>query len=152
LYQSLVFIFFFHFQAWDRWKGGNISELISPTLTEAPHRQVERCIHVVLLYVQENPTDRPIMSDVIAFLTTASIILPEPKQPAYFNVRVTERGLESSEFDGSSCSINEYKNSALLCSEFHCLVYIGKNYIICRPSLKIIKIMNIYHAYTNLIF
>jgi hypothetical protein len=100
-------IFFFHFQAWDRWKGGNISELISPTLTEAPQRQVERCIQVGLLCVQENPADRPVMSDVVAFLTTASVILPEPKQPANFNVRVTENGMGSSKCDGSSCSIND---------------------------------------------
>ncbi|XP_078149162.1 cysteine-rich receptor-like protein kinase 19 isoform X2 [Carex rostrata] len=87
--------------AWDRWKEGNIAELISPVLTEAPHRQIiEKCIHVALLCVQENPANRPTMSDVIKFLTTASIILPEPKQPAYFNVRVTEQGVEP------SCSIN----------------------------------------------
>ncbi|XP_078176372.1 cysteine-rich receptor-like protein kinase 8 [Carex rostrata] len=93
--------------AWDRWKGRNIAELISLVLTEAPHRQIERCIHVSLLCVQENPADRPTMSDVIVFLTTASITLPEPKQPAYFNVRITEKGVESSDFFGSSCSIND---------------------------------------------
>ncbi|XP_078175351.1 cysteine-rich receptor-like protein kinase 10 [Carex rostrata] len=87
--------------AWDRWKGGNIAELISPVLTEVPYRQIERCIHVALLCVQENPADRPTMSDVIVFLTTASIILPDPKQPAYFNVRVTEKGVLE------SCSIND---------------------------------------------
>ncbi|XP_078166072.1 cysteine-rich receptor-like protein kinase 10 isoform X2 [Carex rostrata] len=92
--------------AWDRWKGGKFSELICPTLTEVSQRQIERCIHVALLCVQEKPVDRPIMSDVIIFLTTESIILPEPKQPAYFNVRVTEEAVESSDFDGSSCSIN----------------------------------------------
>ncbi|XP_078150663.1 G-type lectin S-receptor-like serine/threonine-protein kinase At4g03230 isoform X2 [Carex rostrata] len=92
--------------AWYKWKGGNIPELICPTLTEVPQRQPERCIHVGLLCVQENPTDRPIMSDVIVFLTTESIILPEPKQPAYFNMRVKEEAVDPSNFNGSACSIN----------------------------------------------
>ncbi|KAJ3705346.1 hypothetical protein LUZ61_009051 [Rhynchospora tenuis] len=94
--------------AWDRWKEGRFLELICPTLTEDPQRQVERCIHiaVALLCVQENLADRPTMSDVITFLTTASIVLPEPKQPAYFNVRVPDKAEESSDLDGSSCSIN----------------------------------------------
>ncbi|XP_078161365.1 cysteine-rich receptor-like protein kinase 15 [Carex rostrata] len=76
--------------AWVRWKDGSFLDLICPTLTLVPQRQTKRCIHVALLCVQENPVDRPIMSDVIVFLTTETIILPEPKQPAYFNVRVTE--------------------------------------------------------------
>ncbi|KAJ4813167.1 receptor kinase 1 [Rhynchospora pubera] len=93
--------------AWDKWKEGKFFDLICPTLTEVPsQRQIERCIHIALLCVQENPADRPTMSDVITFLTTASIVLPEPKQPAYFNVRVTEKAEESSDLDGSSCSIN----------------------------------------------
>ncbi|KAF3336599.1 G-type lectin S-receptor-like serine/threonine-protein kinase [Carex littledalei] len=92
--------------AWDRWKGGNIPELICPTLTEVSQRQAERFIHVGLLCVQENPSDRPIMSDVSVFLTTESIILPEPKQPAYFNLRVTEEAVDPFNFNGSACSIN----------------------------------------------
>jgi hypothetical protein len=94
------------FQAWDRWKQGQISELISPSLIEASRKQIERCIHVALLCAQENPIDRPIISDVITFLSTENIILPEPKQPAYFNIRVTENVFESSYFYGSSRSIN----------------------------------------------
>ncbi|KAJ3705348.1 hypothetical protein LUZ61_009053 [Rhynchospora tenuis] len=92
--------------AWDRWKEGRFFELICPILTEVSQRQIERCIHVALLCVQENPADRPTMSDVIMFLTNENIVLPEPKQPAYFNVRVTDKAEESSDLDGSSCSIN----------------------------------------------
>ncbi|KAJ4801363.1 cysteine-rich RECEPTOR-like kinase [Rhynchospora pubera] len=93
--------------AWDRWNDGKYSELISPTLIEAPQVQIERCIHVALLCVQENPADRPTMSDVIVFLSTESIILPKPKQPAYFNVRVSKKMVESSDFDGSTSSVND---------------------------------------------
>ncbi|KAJ3705344.1 hypothetical protein LUZ61_009049 [Rhynchospora tenuis] len=93
--------------AWDRWNDEKCFELISSALIEAPQVQIERCIHVALLCVQENPADRPTMSDVIVFLSTESIILPKPKQPAYFNVRVTKKMVESSDFDGSSCSVND---------------------------------------------
>ncbi|XP_078180582.1 G-type lectin S-receptor-like serine/threonine-protein kinase B120 [Carex rostrata] len=94
--------------AWDRWKEGKAFELISPVLTEAPQRQVERCIHVALLCVQENPVDRPIMSDVIAFLSSPTIVIPDPNQPAYFNVRVNSRSIAdvSTDFEGSSRSMN----------------------------------------------
>ncbi|KAJ3670471.1 hypothetical protein LUZ60_010795 [Juncus effusus] len=87
--------------AWDRWKEGERFELIDPSLTEACQSQIERCIHVALLCVQENPVDRPNMSDVNAFLSMESIILPDPKQPAYFNVRIEEKTVRSSEFNGS---------------------------------------------------
>ncbi|KAJ3670469.1 hypothetical protein LUZ60_010793 [Juncus effusus] len=93
--------------AWDRWKEGKWFELIDPSLTGTCQSQIERCIHVALLCVQENPADRSNMSDVIAFLSMESIILPEPKQPAYFNIRITEKSVRSSEFNGSSCSIND---------------------------------------------
>ncbi|XP_078180584.1 cysteine-rich receptor-like protein kinase 10 isoform X2 [Carex rostrata] len=86
--------------AWHRWKEGQITELISPALTEESKEKIERCIHVALLCVQENPHDRPIISDVITFLTTENIILPQPKQPAYFNIRISENVF------GSSRSIN----------------------------------------------
>ncbi|KAJ3680374.1 hypothetical protein LUZ60_016652 [Juncus effusus] len=87
-------------------KEGKWFELIDPSLTDACQSQIERCIHVALLCVQENPADRSSMSDVIAFLSMESIILPEPKQPAYFNIRITEKSVQSSEFNDSSCSIN----------------------------------------------
>lgn len=61
---------------------------------------------MALLCVQENPIDRPTISDVIVFLSTENIILPDPKQPAYFNIRVTENVFESSSFYASSRSVN----------------------------------------------
>ncbi|KAJ4801349.1 cysteine-rich RECEPTOR-like kinase [Rhynchospora pubera] len=92
--------------AWDRWKEGQISELISSTLTEAPEKQIERCIQVALLCVQENPIDRPIIADAINYLSSENVTLPEPKPPAYFNIRVAENEFESSYFYGSSRSVN----------------------------------------------
>ncbi|KAJ4745555.1 cysteine-rich RECEPTOR-like kinase [Rhynchospora pubera] len=95
--------------AYDRWKEGKVYELVSPVLTDAQQEQVNRCIHVALLCVQENPVDRPIMSDVIAYLSSTSLVLPEPNQPAYFNVRVNSRTSFtdiSTDFEASSRSVN----------------------------------------------
>jgi hypothetical protein len=49
------------------------------------------------------------MSDVIAFLNSTSIMLPEPNHPAYFNVRVnsmTSFSDISTDLEGSSRTIN----------------------------------------------
>ena len=52
--------------------------------------EMMRCINIALLCVQENATDRPSMSDVVAMLSSKSVTLPEPKHPGYFHVRVAK--------------------------------------------------------------
>lgn len=42
--------------------------------------ELERCIQVALLCVQENAGDRPTMSDVVSMLGSDAGILPKPKQ------------------------------------------------------------------------
>jgi hypothetical protein len=49
---------------------------------------MERHVHVALLCVQESADDRPAMDEVVRMLSSGDgAVLPEPKQPAYFNVR-----------------------------------------------------------------
>lgn len=45
--------------------------------------EVTRCIHIALLCVQENPTDRPTLSTIILMLTSNTITLPVPHQPGF---------------------------------------------------------------------
>ena len=45
--------------------------------------EIVRCIHIGLLCVQENPQDRPTMSNVVALLGSELIALPKPKHPAF---------------------------------------------------------------------
>lgn len=45
--------------------------------------ELMKCIIVGLLCVQEDPDDRPNMSNVVAMLTSDISTLPEPKQPAF---------------------------------------------------------------------
>ena len=55
---------------------------------EEYHFTMERYVHVALLCVQESAEDRPAMDEVVKMLSSGEgAVLPEPKQPAYFNVR-----------------------------------------------------------------
>ncbi|OAY70087.1 G-type lectin S-receptor-like serine/threonine-protein kinase B120, partial [Ananas comosus] len=85
--------------AWEVWKGGKWSELIDPSLDgRSETYEVVRCIHLALMCVQENAADRPTMSDVIAMLSSDSTSLPDPKQPAYFNMRIKDEAEMASDF------------------------------------------------------
>ena len=66
--------------------------------------QMMRCINIALLCVQENAVDRPTMGDVVSMLSSEIMILDEPKQPAYINVRV---GNEEASTAPESYSIND---------------------------------------------
>ena len=43
-----------------------------------------RCIHIGLLCVQEDPADRPTMASVVLMLSSFSITLNLPSQPAFY--------------------------------------------------------------------
>ncbi|XP_062014792.1 uncharacterized protein LOC133731435 [Rosa rugosa] len=71
--------------AWNLWKDGKEVEFIEPCLMESsPTKEILRCMHIGLLCVQEDPEERPTMSDVVVLLGSDSIELPEPKKPAIF--------------------------------------------------------------------
>jgi hypothetical protein len=63
-----------------------------------------RCINIALLCVQENAADRPTMADVVSMLGSQTTVLGEPKQPAYYNVRV---GNQETSIVTESYSIND---------------------------------------------
>ncbi|KAK7271908.1 hypothetical protein RJT34_28178 [Clitoria ternatea] len=81
--------------AWQLWNEGRALELIAPTLSGLKsNKEVLRCIHIGLLCVQDQATDRPTMIDIVSFLSNDTIQLPQPKQPAFFiNVVVEESEL-----------------------------------------------------------
>ncbi|KAL6870927.1 hypothetical protein ACP4OV_014775 [Aristida adscensionis] len=75
--------------AWQLWKEGKWHELVDTSLViEHCSSELFKCINIALLCVQENAIDRPTMSDVTTMLSTVDANLPEPKHPAYYNVRV----------------------------------------------------------------
>jgi hypothetical protein len=71
-----------------------------------PAMEVMKCVQVALLCVQDSADDRPNMSDVIAMLGSEGLTLPEPRQPAYFNVRISSLAVSSSSFGESYCMGN----------------------------------------------
>ncbi|KAJ0097419.1 hypothetical protein Patl1_27483 [Pistacia atlantica] len=78
--------------AWRLWREGTPLKLMDQTLGNVfPRDEVTRCIHIGLLCVQEDPTDRPIMATVLLMLNSFSIALPLPKRPAFSVHRTTEQ-------------------------------------------------------------
>jgi hypothetical protein len=57
---------------------------VDPAIRLGATTEIMRCIHIGLLCVQENVVDRPTMASVILMLTSYSITLQVPSQPAFF--------------------------------------------------------------------
>ena len=74
------------------WKEGKALDLMDQTIRETCNAdEFLRCVNVGLLCVQEDPSDRPTMSNVVFMLGSETATLPTPKQPAY----VVRRSLSS---------------------------------------------------------
>jgi len=93
-------------QAYQLWQDGKWHELVDPALgDDLPVSEVTRCVQVALLCVQDSADDRPNMSEVVAMLGSEGVTMPEPRQPAYYNVRITSLAVSSDSFGESSCRI-----------------------------------------------
>uniref|UniRef100_A0A0E0ECG8 non-specific serine/threonine protein kinase n=1 Tax=Oryza meridionalis TaxID=40149 RepID=A0A0E0ECG8_9ORYZ len=93
--------------AYQLWQEGQWHELVDQALGEDfPAMEVMKCVQVALLCVQDSADDRPNMSDVIAMLGSEGLTMPEPRQPAYFNVRISSLAVSSSSFGESYCMSN----------------------------------------------
>ncbi|KAJ1291304.1 hypothetical protein BS78_02G306700 [Paspalum vaginatum] len=77
---------------WRHWTEGTIVEMIDDSLgSNYSETEVIKCIHIGLLCLQQNPVDRPTMSDVMVTLNgDATTSLPPADRPTFF-------------LDGSSC-------------------------------------------------
>ncbi|KAJ4976545.1 hypothetical protein NE237_001651 [Protea cynaroides] len=70
--------------AWRKWKDGEALELMDQNLRgNCPMTEVIRCIHIGLLCVQKNVSDRPTMASVVLMLNSYSTTLPLPSSPAF---------------------------------------------------------------------
>ncbi|XP_016458628.2 G-type lectin S-receptor-like serine/threonine-protein kinase At4g03230 isoform X2 [Nicotiana tabacum] len=70
--------------AWKLWIDDNAIQLIEKSLLEPCNRdEVVKCINVALLCVQEDPNNRPNISDVIVMLGGDGMSLPRPNRPAF---------------------------------------------------------------------
>ncbi|KAL5197259.1 hypothetical protein ABZP36_000771 [Zizania latifolia] len=72
---------------WRKWEEGHIAEVIDHFLgRNYPEAEVLKCINIGLLCIQQNPADRPTMTDVVVLLNSdATNTLPVPvARPTFF--------------------------------------------------------------------
>ncbi|XP_027082141.2 G-type lectin S-receptor-like serine/threonine-protein kinase At4g27290 [Coffea arabica] len=98
--------------AWDLWIHNRALELLDPSLGSPPAVAVLRCINIGLLCVQENPNDRPTMSNVVSMLCNEVVALPPPKQPAFVARRNVIKA-NSTSSNAQSVSVNGLTFSSL---------------------------------------
>ncbi|KAB5534149.1 hypothetical protein DKX38_017235 [Salix brachista] len=97
--------------AWRNWREGTAQDIIDPVLSSSSATEMMRCIHIGLLCVQENATDRPTMASVVFMLSNSSLTLQIPSQPAFFMSNQSDMssslGQNSRVIDQSSLSESE---------------------------------------------
>lgn len=59
--------------------------------------EIYNCIHIGLVCVHEDPTNRPPMSSVVGLLTSDSMTLPNPTNPGFFVRRVVVESNQSAD-------------------------------------------------------
>ncbi|KAJ4729939.1 Receptor-like kinase [Melia azedarach] len=78
--------------AWRLWQKDQASDIMDQKVRESSKtNEILRCINVGLLCVQEDPNDRPTMSNIVIMLGSEPVALPVPKRPAF----VVRRGPSS---------------------------------------------------------
>uniref|UniRef100_A0A803MG13 non-specific serine/threonine protein kinase n=1 Tax=Chenopodium quinoa TaxID=63459 RepID=A0A803MG13_CHEQI len=89
--------------AWKLWNEDRGLELMDSKLNESCFpSEVLKCIHIGLLCVQEDPSDRPTMSTAVHMLSGENASLPLAKQPAFMNRKpLSENASSSSAMDSS---------------------------------------------------
>ncbi|KOM49466.1 hypothetical protein LR48_Vigan08g029300 [Vigna angularis] len=100
--------------AWRIWYEGKCLELMDPILEKSfIGSEVQRCIQIGLLCVQEDARDRPTMSDVVVMLVSDTVAIPKPKHPAFSVGRMaSEKG--SPYRSSNNLSINDITSSITL--------------------------------------
>ncbi|GLT54803.1 hypothetical protein SLA2020_279700 [Shorea laevis] len=100
-------------QAWRHWRHGTSLELLDPSLRGCYSRnEVDKCIHIGLLCVQENLAERPTMASIVVMLSNYSVTLPPPQRPGFFLHSRTEsnapsNGLEAYESTNMSMPLSQ---------------------------------------------
>lgn len=74
-----------YLQVWKNWNANTPLDVMDPVLlaTSLMHYEIKRCTHIALLCIEENATDRPTMTQVVAMLSNCVTELKRPSQPAF---------------------------------------------------------------------
>lgn len=79
------------------WKEDKAMNLVEQSISEnCSLEDVVKCVIVGLLCVQEDPSERPTMSNVVFMLGSETATLPTPKQPAFVVRRCTSTSSRAS--------------------------------------------------------
>ncbi|TMW90085.1 hypothetical protein EJD97_016217 [Solanum chilense] len=74
--------------AWRLWMEDRALDMMDQTIVDTfEDKEVIKCVNVALLCVQEDPGDRPTMSNVVVMLGGESMTLPRPSQPHFITRR-----------------------------------------------------------------
>ncbi|CAL5344587.1 unnamed protein product [Camellia sinensis] len=83
--------------AWKLWSEDQGLVLMDPLLGQScVATEVSKCIHIGLLCVQEDASDRPTMSSVVVMLRNNTVTLPRPTQPAFSIGQLVLKSAQSS--------------------------------------------------------
>ncbi|XP_019441532.1 PREDICTED: putative cysteine-rich receptor-like protein kinase 23 [Lupinus angustifolius] len=105
---------------WKQWRDGAPFEILDPSLHgSCSQTEVMKCIQIGLLCVQEIPDDRPLMAEVVSYLSSPSVELPFPCEPAFFihggmEINMVEMELE---LDGLAKNITPFSINEMSISE-----------------------------------
>ncbi|XP_028788521.1 putative receptor-like protein kinase At4g00960 [Neltuma alba] len=89
--------------AWRLWREGRPLELVDPSLRDSCSRnEVIKCINVSLLCIQENPALRPTIQSIMVMLSSHSVTLSDPREPAFFVGRHTTDSNNPAIYENSS--------------------------------------------------
>ncbi|PON60280.1 Cysteine rich receptor like kinase, partial [Trema orientale] len=88
--------------AWRNWTEGTASNIVDPLMRVRSGSDIMRSIHIGLLCVQKNIADRPTMNAIVLMLSSNSLSLPVPSEPAFFMHSTTGSDLSlASDFNSS---------------------------------------------------
>jgi len=73
------------YQAWNLWSGNKLLDLMDSCLGETCNKnQFIKCAIIGLLCTQDEPIDRPTMSNILYMLDIETTTMPIPRQPTFF--------------------------------------------------------------------
>ncbi|CDP16410.1 unnamed protein product [Coffea canephora] len=99
--------------AWRLWQERKALDLVDKRLLESCNgTEVMKSINIGLLCVQDDPSDRPTMSNVLIMLSSETTTLPSPNQPAFVGRRRISSTSASLSSKAETISINEMTISA----------------------------------------
>ncbi|KAM3280524.1 hypothetical protein ACQJBY_047360 [Aegilops geniculata] len=98
--------------AWQLFEEERWTELVDAALIPSGgSSEMMRSINIALLCVQEDAIDRPTMLDVVAMLSSKTMVLNKPKHPAYYSI--SSVGNKEASAGTKSCSFNDVTISTI---------------------------------------